>query len=1035
MGATTSHAYVPDRAAIERDQAPLLRAFDGHAEQASMMLKPTFDQDGQHYAMRLCTFNFDVKAKAGATALADCAPLLVEHMSTGMTHRKCVLVGEVASAGIFTGGIYFLLEDPLGGMVKIGVYGIPGACARLAASAFCRGRRVAIVDPFFKVGADGAAFVRVDEPSEVHSVPAVCWKELGTDFLKRSSMPSAAASCYGCGIASVVAPAAILLTNRSNANLRLGHTACAVRDAAAAALLDQGNAKALHHLAQSLLQSDDAALREVGEQLRIEGEGLFPRVAASFKLLRDPLVKPAPSAGAPWWETPSLVNSLIEDGPLPSRGVGTWEELKLAGNQHFLDGKYRDAVAAYSTGLQLYASSTELVTLLLNHATAVLDADPLGAVRSASAAIVIDCNRAKAWWRRAHALEAVKLFDSALQSAESGLAVAGSGDNKPFERLVQRLKRAVLTQPTAHPRVTTADLERERAKTTKGLRAKEVVPVSAMGEFRKMIDMIPSEHARRKMREHLFGNEPMVHFHEEYAACTEWPPGVNPARGMAHLAGCYETAAPLPFMMQSAFATETYTFQESDYMKRLGGNFSFNWYADKSRKPGDVLDIEKEYPSAKLSYNAYTTHSFSNQAIRKEVLLAGTVHVAIGFVDLGLLLVSDLFPHIPGPLRFVGIERSAFAVAKTLVIWEVAKAGGSTPAETAHAMLQLWFSSSWSRPTIARFSSGVRAACRAETTPAVRALLEHWRASAGVSLKHARAAWAERSGGGGESFNRNAVGHFVRRADRIAAATYELTGDVGTDRYGDGELVGSILMFDCVDGTPPFEEEETVFGVLPMNRIAKAAATSDTDITVLAVIETMLVEGLVKLVDWASTSVVELELMHCGVEERVADIAALHPFTMSWSNLPDYFGYREFHSLARACSAKGDTIHFGYSMNWSNITWGVHLMDYGDASQRKMMLEMSAKAVKDLYEQQGLTTHLRTPVPTNPMNVVSWCNSMSLQNKWLQCWTAAAREAGPMSIGNSEPVIFNPLSSRGSNTLAMTWTYDPEITFKLKPHS
>ena len=42
----------------------LLRAFDGHAEQASMVLKPmrSFDQNGQHLTM-LCTFNFDVKAK------------------------------------------------------------------------------------------------------------------------------------------------------------------------------------------------------------------------------------------------------------------------------------------------------------------------------------------------------------------------------------------------------------------------------------------------------------------------------------------------------------------------------------------------------------------------------------------------------------------------------------------------------------------------------------------------------------------------------------------------------------------------------------------------------------------------------------------------------------------------------------------------------------------------------------------------------------------------------------------------------------
>eukprot|EP00937_MAST-01D_sp_MAST-1D-sp2_P006316 g6316.t1 len=34
----------------------------------------------------------------------------------------------------------------------------------------------------------------------------------------------------------------------------------------------------------------------------------------------------------------------------------------------------------------------------------------------------------------------------------------------------------------------------------------------------------------------------------------------------------------------------------------------------------------------------------------------------------------------PGPLRFIGIEKAAFSVAKFLVIWEVAKHGGDSHA-------------------------------------------------------------------------------------------------------------------------------------------------------------------------------------------------------------------------------------------------------------------------------------------------------------------------------------------------------------------
>jgi hypothetical protein len=42
----------------------------------------------------------------------------------------------------------------------------------------------------------------------------------------------------------------------------------------------------------------------------------------------------------------------------------------------------------------------------------------------------------------------------------------------------------------------------------------------------------------------------------------------------------------------------------------------------------------------------------------------------------------------------------------------------------------------------------------------------------------------------------------------------------------------------------------------------------------------------------------------------VASIHALQPYTVSWSNVPDYMTPRDFHKLARAISATEDTVHF-----------------------------------------------------------------------------------------------------------------------------
>ena len=47
-----------------------------------------------------------------------------------------------------------------------------------------------------------------------------------------------------------------------------------------------------------------------------------------------------------------------------------------------------------------------------------------------------------------------------------------------------------------------------------------------------------------------------------------------------------------------------------------------------------------------------------------------TIHVTVGFVDLGILFATTLAPSA-SLLRFIGIETSAYAVAKSLVLYEI----------------------------------------------------------------------------------------------------------------------------------------------------------------------------------------------------------------------------------------------------------------------------------------------------------------------------------------------------------------------------
>jgi len=47
-----------------------------------------------------------------------------------------------------------------------------------------------------------------------------------------------------------------------------------------------------------------------------------------------------------------------------------------------------------------------------------------------------------------------------------------------------------------------------------------------------------------------------------------------------------------------------------------------------------------------------------------------------------------------------------------------------------------------------------------------------------------------------------------------------------------------------------------------------------------------------------------------GSSSIIQSIRSLEPYTISWSNVPDYIHPAAFHKLARAVSAPSDTVHF-----------------------------------------------------------------------------------------------------------------------------
>jgi hypothetical protein len=264
----------------------------------------------------------------------------------------------------------------------------------------------------------------------------------------------------------------------------------------------------------------------------------------------------------------------------------------------------------------------------------------------------------------------------------------------------------------------------------------------------------------------------------------------------------------------------------------------------------------------------------------------GTTHVAVGFVDLGTLrearIDATAAAH-PGPLRWVGVEASPYAVAKTAVVDAMMRAGATTD-----AVLQVWYSAAWSHATAAAFAAAVdellarggadNAHGATERNVEVERLLRKWQRCE-VPLATARKQWLE---GLGHMWRQ--IGNFTHAADRDALCTYVLTGQLL-----DAE-VGSVCMFALPD--PPFGERsnnESVFQSIPVEQLwARRQQTPDIVAAATAHLHDGIARLMARVADGSVTIALQVDHLELSTPASLARIAALAPASMSWSNVCDY---------------------------------------------------------------------------------------------------------------------------------------------------
>jgi hypothetical protein len=115
-------------------------------------------------------------------------------------------------------------------------------------------------------------------------------------------------------------------------------------------------------------------------------------------------------------------------------------------------------------------------------------------------------------------------------------------------------------------------------------------------------------------------------------------------------------------------------------------NFSKLFDFVSNANVGDIRLDRTRYP-----YDSSILQSMSNAANRSEIVTWGTVHVAIGFVDLGSLFHCKVEGEpSKGPLRWVGYEASAYCVAKSRVVAQMMLMGAEVD-----SVLQVSYSTGW----------------------------------------------------------------------------------------------------------------------------------------------------------------------------------------------------------------------------------------------------------------------------------------------------------------------------------------------------
>jgi tetratricopeptide (TPR) repeat protein len=436
-----------------------------------------------------------------------------------------------------------------------------------------------------------------------------------------------------------------------------------------------------------------------------DAEAASPLPAGSFELLlrvlhAGELVLPPPkSSGA---------------GPEPPEGGDEHERepaaiaCKEEGNQLFKAGRMEEALMQFEAAAQLLGRAQLAATLLSNRAAAGLKLGnrpaQLSALCDAGAALAIDHegSQPKARFRLVLSLEALGWVPEAKLACDAVLRGLDKEEARPLRTLREKL--------AAGPSGASIRNKLIRIHKQTGQRDVDNIRHELMEQERIMMQrtMRGAPAFKNKLLQNMLlfdgplFDERVPPFHEQFKQAGQMPDRCDVGRCSRMLHSAYEYAVsvrkrellitnvqPLPKDGPDAPIVEGVHVSKGEAAKRLHSfeKDDLMWLLHGAEEVGDVRDFN---PSP---YESGLHHSFNNASLPSLVLLPGKTHVGVGFTDLAVLSASIAGSgHGDGgeqsdPMRWIGYEVSAYAVAKTAAI--VAMMQHGVPVD---AMPQVWYS-------------------------------------------------------------------------------------------------------------------------------------------------------------------------------------------------------------------------------------------------------------------------------------------------------------------------------------------------------